>query len=80
MATDHSESTTERDILADIEEILAEPVEYDPVCPGFGATWTRIFTPGSAATAAILAKPTVAPPTRKNVPAIGCAVQRSDEQ
>ncbi|XP_024892973.1 lysine-rich arabinogalactan protein 19-like [Temnothorax curvispinosus] len=80
MATDRSESTIQRDILAEIEAILAEPVEYDPVCPGFGTTWTKLFAPGSAATAAILAKPAVAPPTRKTVPTVGCAVQRSDTQ
>lgn len=78
-----NDTSIEHDILADINAILAEPTEYDPICPGFGATWTRLFATGSAAAAAALAevtKPTPAPPTRKRVPAVGCRVQRSDEQ
>ncbi|XP_024879519.1 lysine-rich arabinogalactan protein 19-like, partial [Temnothorax curvispinosus] len=83
MATDRSESTIKSDILADIEKLLAEPMKYDPVCPGFGTTWTKLFAPSSAATATAITesvRPAVAPPTPKNVPTVGCTVQRSDIQ
>ncbi|XP_024887905.1 lysine-rich arabinogalactan protein 19-like [Temnothorax curvispinosus] len=76
-------TTTEKSIFEEIEELLAEPVAYDPACPDFGTTWTRVFNTGSAASAAAAAeapRPAAAPPLRKNVPTVGCMVQRSDHQ
>lgn len=74
----------ERDILAEINELLADGGEYDPSSPNIGDRWVRLYravdpapTTTSPGTIATPVWPPIQPRAR-TVPRVGTVVQRSD--
>jgi len=67
------------DVLNAIDQILAEPApdeQYDPASPGMDREWWRKKTTEVLESAK---EKTLISAMRK-VPAVGCAIQRSDHQ
>lgn len=67
----------ETDILAEIEELLREPSEYDPAAPGMDDRWIRLCRAPEGTTAQTSEPPGPTEPNRQ-VPRVGTIIQRSD--
>lgn len=67
----------EKDILAEIEELLQKHGEYDPASPAVDNRWTRLFRAPEETTTRPVEVPQATGLIRQ-VPKIGTIIQRSD--